>query len=67
MVGGPNNNLGEGALGGYNPNTIQSSQSDGLTWMTFSDTLGGEENPLILVAGLGEEAPCISLGRHSEI
>ena len=38
-----------------------------VTWVTFSHTLGGEENPLILVASLGEEAPCISLGRHSEI
>ena len=25
---------------------------DSLTWVTFSHTLGGEENPLILVAGL---------------
>ena len=36
------------------------------TWVTFPHALGGEENPLILVACLGEEASCIGLGRHSE-
>ena len=48
----------------YVSRTLRLSKA-GLTWVTFSHTLGGEEDPLILVAGLGEEAPCIGLGRHS--